>query len=184
MRRTSLAKLLLRAGLMAGGAVPARAAESLVLTCEICDEVIITGKGLPTNADVRVSLVDVATGQEVAGHHRRRRRLRQDGRGQPAGAPVAGGQRLVELRRRAGGAAHWYGRCLSSPVTPLTAFARGSGFNRWDATNAPTLSASPAMPVDANARRHEHLAPAVASPGFRFAPPRTTGVLARPTTRV
>lgn len=66
MRRTSLAKLLLRAGLMAGGAVPARAAESLVLTCEICDEVIITGKGLPTNADVRVSLVDVATGQEVA----------------------------------------------------------------------------------------------------------------------
>jgi hypothetical protein len=67
MRRTSLAKLLLLAGLMAGGAVPARAAESLVLTCEICDEVIITGKGLPTNADVRVSLVDVATGQEVRG---------------------------------------------------------------------------------------------------------------------
>jgi hypothetical protein len=68
MRRTSLAKLLLlRAGLMAGGAVPARAAESLVLTCEICDEVIITGKGLPTNADVRVSRADVATGQEVRG---------------------------------------------------------------------------------------------------------------------
>jgi hypothetical protein len=38
-----------------------------VLTCEICDEVIITGKGLPSNADVRVSLVDVANGQEVRG---------------------------------------------------------------------------------------------------------------------
>jgi hypothetical protein len=67
MCRTSLAKLLLLAGLMAGGAVPARAAESLVLTCEICQEVIITGKGLPINADVRVSLVGVATGQEVRG---------------------------------------------------------------------------------------------------------------------
>jgi hypothetical protein len=38
-----------------------------VLTCKICDEVITTGKGLSTNADVRVFLVDVATGQEVRG---------------------------------------------------------------------------------------------------------------------
>jgi hypothetical protein len=66
MRRTSLAKLLLvLAGLMALGAAPARAAESLVLTCKICTEVIITGKGLPANEEVRVSLVDVANGQEV-----------------------------------------------------------------------------------------------------------------------
>ena len=66
MRRTTLAKLMLvLAGLLALGIAPARAAESLVLTCQVCDEVIITGKGLPANADVRVSLADVATGQEV-----------------------------------------------------------------------------------------------------------------------
>ena len=66
MRRTTLAKLMLvLAGLLALGIAPARAAESLVLTCDICSEVIITGKGLPANEDVRVSLADVATGQEV-----------------------------------------------------------------------------------------------------------------------
>jgi LPXTG-motif cell wall-anchored protein len=66
MRRTTLAKLMLvLAGLMVLGIAPARAAESLVLTCKVCTEVIITGKGLPANADVRVSLADVATGQEV-----------------------------------------------------------------------------------------------------------------------
>jgi hypothetical protein len=67
MRRKSLARVLLvLAGLMALGAVPARAAESLVLTCEVCTEVIITGKGLPANESVRVSLADVANGQEVS----------------------------------------------------------------------------------------------------------------------
>jgi hypothetical protein len=66
MRRKSLARVLLvLAGLMALGAVPARAAETLVLTCEVCEEVIVTGKGLPANEGVRVSLVDVASGQEV-----------------------------------------------------------------------------------------------------------------------
>jgi len=66
MRSKSLARVLLvLAGLMALGAVPARAAESLVLTCEVCTEVIVTGKGLPANEEVRVSLVDVADGQEV-----------------------------------------------------------------------------------------------------------------------
>jgi hypothetical protein len=66
MRRTTLAKLMLvLAGLLALGIAPARAAESLVLTCDVCSEVIITGKGLPANADVRVSLADIATGQEV-----------------------------------------------------------------------------------------------------------------------
>jgi hypothetical protein len=68
MRRTSLVRVLLvLAGLLALGAVPARAAESLVLTCEVCTHVIITAKGLPANQDVRVSLVDIASGQEVRG---------------------------------------------------------------------------------------------------------------------
>jgi LPXTG-motif cell wall-anchored protein len=57
--------MLVLAGLLALGIAPARAAESLVLTCKVCTEVIITGKGLPANADVRVSLTDIATGQEV-----------------------------------------------------------------------------------------------------------------------
>jgi hypothetical protein len=66
MRRTSLVRVLLvLAGLMALGTVPARAAESLVLTCKVCSEVIATGKGLPSNESVRLSLVDVASGQEV-----------------------------------------------------------------------------------------------------------------------
>jgi LPXTG cell wall anchor motif len=66
MRRKSLARVLLvLAVLMALGTVPARAAESLVLTCSVCTQVIITGKGLPANDTVRVSLVDVANGQEV-----------------------------------------------------------------------------------------------------------------------
>jgi hypothetical protein len=67
MRRTSLARLLLvLAGLLALTVPAAGAAETLVLTCEICDEVIVTGKGLPASEQVRVSLVDVKTGQEVA----------------------------------------------------------------------------------------------------------------------
>jgi len=66
MRSKSLARVLLvLAGLMALGTVPARAAESLVLTCTICTEVIATGKGLPANEAVRLSLADVASGQEV-----------------------------------------------------------------------------------------------------------------------
>jgi len=66
MRRKSLARVLLvLAGLMALGAVPARAAESLVLTCTVCTHVVATGKGLPANETVRLSLVDVADGQEV-----------------------------------------------------------------------------------------------------------------------
>jgi len=66
MRSKSLARVLLvLAGLMALGTVPARAAESLVLTCDVCTEVIATGKGLPANETVRLSLVDVASGQEV-----------------------------------------------------------------------------------------------------------------------
>jgi LPXTG-motif cell wall-anchored protein len=66
MRSKSFAKLLLvLAALLALGAVPARAAETLVLTCKVCTEVIVTGKGLPASDTVRVSLLDVKTGQEV-----------------------------------------------------------------------------------------------------------------------
>ena len=64
-RKSLVGVLLVLAGLLAVGAVPARAAESLVLTCQVCDEVIVTGKGLPANQTVRVSLTDVANGQEV-----------------------------------------------------------------------------------------------------------------------
>ena len=66
MGRKPLAKfLLVLAGLLALTVPAARAAETLVLTCEVCTEVIVTGKGLPANERVRVSLVDVKTGQEV-----------------------------------------------------------------------------------------------------------------------
>jgi hypothetical protein len=66
MRSKSLAKLLLvLAGLLALTAPAAMAAETLVLTCERCDEIIVTGKGLPANERVRVSLVDVKTGQAI-----------------------------------------------------------------------------------------------------------------------
>jgi hypothetical protein len=66
MRSKSLAKLLLvLVGLLALAAPAASAAETLVLTCEVCDEVIVTGKDLPASQQVRVSLVDVKTGQEV-----------------------------------------------------------------------------------------------------------------------
>ena len=66
MRRKSLARVMLvLAGLMALGTVPARAAESLVLTCTVCTTVVATGKGLPANETVQLKLVDVASGQEV-----------------------------------------------------------------------------------------------------------------------
>jgi hypothetical protein len=66
MHRKSLARVLLvLAGLMALGTVPARAAESLVLTCTVCTTVVATGKGLPASETVQLKLVDVASGQEV-----------------------------------------------------------------------------------------------------------------------
>jgi hypothetical protein len=69
MRSKSLAKLLLvLAGLLALTVPTARAAETLVLTCEKCTEIIVTGKGLPANERVRVSLVDVKTGQDIRDH--------------------------------------------------------------------------------------------------------------------
>ena len=68
MRSKPLAKLLLvLAGLLLVLAPTASAAETLVLTCKICTELVITGNDLPANESVRVSVVDVKTGQETTG---------------------------------------------------------------------------------------------------------------------
>jgi hypothetical protein len=68
MGRKTLAKLLLvLAGLLVLTVPAASAAETLVLTCTKCDELIITGKDLPANDEVRVGVVDVKTGQETTG---------------------------------------------------------------------------------------------------------------------
>jgi hypothetical protein len=53
-------------GLLVLALVPAaQAAETLVLTCHVCTKVVATGKGLPTNTQVRVTLNDVYTGQTL-----------------------------------------------------------------------------------------------------------------------
>jgi hypothetical protein len=66
MRTKPLAKLLLvLAGLLVLTVPTASAAETLVLTCKKCTELILTGKGLPANERVRVGVVDVKTGQET-----------------------------------------------------------------------------------------------------------------------
>src|SRR5919205_206572 len=66
MRSKTLAKLLLvLAGLLLVVAPAARAAETLVLTCTVCTELVVTGNGLPANDEVRVGVVDVKTGQET-----------------------------------------------------------------------------------------------------------------------
>ena len=68
MGRKTLAKLLLvLAGLLVLTVPAASAAETLVLTCTECTELIITGKDLPANSRVRVGVVDVKTGQETTG---------------------------------------------------------------------------------------------------------------------
>jgi hypothetical protein len=65
-RRTPLAMLLLVMAALLVLVVPAaRAAETLVLTCKVCTELVLTGKDLPKNDSVRVSVVDVKTGQQV-----------------------------------------------------------------------------------------------------------------------
>ena len=66
MRSKSLAKVLLvLAGLLMVLAPAARAAETLVLTCTKCTQLVVTGKDLPANAQVRVGVVDVKTGQDT-----------------------------------------------------------------------------------------------------------------------
>ena len=68
MRSKPLAKLLLvLAGLLLVVAPAARAAETLVLTCTVCTRLVVTGKDLPANSEVRVGVVDVKTGQETTG---------------------------------------------------------------------------------------------------------------------
>ena len=65
-RRKPLAMLLLVLAALLLLVVPAaRAAETLVLTCTKCTELILTGKDLPKNDSVRVSVVDVKTGAQV-----------------------------------------------------------------------------------------------------------------------
>jgi hypothetical protein len=66
MRPRSILKVLaLLLALVLAGALPVRAAESLVFTCKICSEVIATGKGLPASETVRLNLADLNTGQPV-----------------------------------------------------------------------------------------------------------------------
>jgi hypothetical protein len=65
-RSKPLAKLLLvLAGLLILTVPAASAAETLVLSCVKCTELIVTGKDLPASDEVRVSVVDVKTGQET-----------------------------------------------------------------------------------------------------------------------
>jgi hypothetical protein len=68
MRSKPLAKLLLvLAGLLFLTVPAAGAAETLVLTCTKCTELIVTGKDLPASEQVRVGVVDIKTGQETTG---------------------------------------------------------------------------------------------------------------------
>lgn len=63
--KSVLKTLALLVALVLAGALPVRAAESLVLTCTICSQVVATGKGLPANQTVRLNLADLRTGQAV-----------------------------------------------------------------------------------------------------------------------
>ena len=63
--RSVLKMLALLLALVVAGAVPVRAAESLVLTCTVCTNVVATGKGLPANQTVRLNLADLSSGQPV-----------------------------------------------------------------------------------------------------------------------
>jgi hypothetical protein len=66
MRPRSILKVLaLLVALVLAGALPVRAAESLVLTCTVCTTVVATGKGLPASETVRLNLADLSTGQPV-----------------------------------------------------------------------------------------------------------------------
>jgi LPXTG-motif cell wall-anchored protein len=63
--RTVLKTLALLLALVLAGALPVQAAESLVLTCTVCTNVVATGKGLPASETVRLNLADLTTGQAV-----------------------------------------------------------------------------------------------------------------------
>jgi hypothetical protein len=63
--RTVLKTLALFVAVVLAGALPVQAAESLVLTCTVCTNVVATGKGLPASETVRLNLADLTTGQAV-----------------------------------------------------------------------------------------------------------------------
>jgi hypothetical protein len=63
--KSVLKTLALLVTLVLAGALPVRAAESLVLTCSVCTNVVATGKGLPANQTVRLNLLDLRSGQPV-----------------------------------------------------------------------------------------------------------------------
>jgi hypothetical protein len=63
--KSVLKALALLVTLVLAGALPVRAAESLVLTCTVCTNVVATGKGLPANQAVRLNLLDLRSGQPV-----------------------------------------------------------------------------------------------------------------------
>jgi hypothetical protein len=63
--RTLATLLLLLSVLLLVPVASAGAAESLVITCKVCYQAITTGKGLPPSTQVRLTLVDVKTGQQV-----------------------------------------------------------------------------------------------------------------------
>jgi LPXTG-motif cell wall-anchored protein len=47
----------------------ARAAETLLLSCTVCNQLIATGSGLPANETVKLTVTDVKTGQQVGPTH-------------------------------------------------------------------------------------------------------------------
>ena len=107
MRSKPLAKLLLvLVGLLALAAPAATAAETLVLTCEICTELVVTGKGLPASEQVRVSVVDVKTGAQVGSQFNvttdANGAFARDSHG-PGRAPGARVDRVEDRRQRARG---------------------------------------------------------------------------------
>jgi hypothetical protein len=68
--RSALRILPALLGLLTLALIPAAwAAESLTLTCSVCDRVVATGKGLPANETVFLTLKDVMTGQQVGPRH-------------------------------------------------------------------------------------------------------------------
>ncbi len=68
--RSALRILPALLGLLMLMLVPAAwAAESLTLTCSTCTFVVATGKGLPPNATLFVTLTDVKTGQQLGSRH-------------------------------------------------------------------------------------------------------------------
>jgi hypothetical protein len=68
--RTVLRLLPALLGLLLLALVPAaQAAETLLLSCTVCTEVVATGKGMPADEQVFLNLVDVKTGKQVGPRH-------------------------------------------------------------------------------------------------------------------